>query len=164
MLVAVNPSQPAQRKTRALQRLASGDKAPECDEQFARECDDHRFAGAGTAIGRAGLVPSRQCAVLLKPQKAPGEWDHPAADPGIARLWRALVPAAWRRSRPAHPSGRRSAPPLGGHAWAATAPHWRAYRPFQCRCRQPEPAVEPWRVACFQAPLLIAVDEPPRFA
>src|SRR5215471_18729717 len=68
----------------AVQRLASGDKAPECDEQFARECDDHRFARAGTAIGSAGLVPSRQRAVLLKPQKAPGEWDHPAADPGIA--------------------------------------------------------------------------------
>jgi hypothetical protein len=46
---------------------------------FARECDDHGFARAGTAIGSAGLVPSRQRAVPLKSQKAPSEWDHPAA-------------------------------------------------------------------------------------
>ena len=34
-----------------------------------------------------GRLPPCQCALLLKPQKAPGELDHAAADPGIARLW-----------------------------------------------------------------------------
>jgi hypothetical protein len=59
----------------------------------------------GTAIGSAGPVPSRQRAVLLKPQKAPGEWDHPAADPGIAGLGEPLFPplgaALVRRTRQA---------------------------------------------------------------
>src|SRR5712672_961707 len=39
--------------------------------------------------------------------------------PGRCRLWRALVLAASRRSRPASPSGQRSAPLLCGHALAA---------------------------------------------
>src|SRR6516164_10948365 len=62
-------------------------------------------ARAGTAIGSAGLVPSRQRAVLLKPQKAPGEWDHPAADPGIAGFGEPSFPplaaALVRRTRQA---------------------------------------------------------------
>ena len=66
----------------AVQWLANGDKSPECDEQLARQGDDQGFARGATAIGRAGLVPLGQCAVLLKPQKAPGELDHPTADPG----------------------------------------------------------------------------------
>src|SRR6201998_2535557 len=61
----------------AVQWLANGDKSPERDEQLARQGDDHCFARGATAIGRAGLVPLGQCAVLLKPQKAPGELDHP---------------------------------------------------------------------------------------
>src|SRR4030081_1305449 len=37
-------------------------------------------------------LPLCQCALLLKPQKAPGEWDHAAADPGIAGSGEALFP------------------------------------------------------------------------
>jgi hypothetical protein len=59
-------------------------------------------------------------------------------------------------------SGRRSAPPLFGHALAARAPHGRAYRPFQCRFRRPEPGVGPWRVTRSQSPALIVSDELPR--
>src|SRR5580704_4429491 len=67
----------------AVQCLASRDKAPERDEQLAcqggpREGGDHRLARAEPAIGSAGPVPPGQCAVLLKPQKAPGELDHAA--------------------------------------------------------------------------------------
>src|ERR1700732_5606769 len=87
----------------ALQGLASRDKAPECDHQLACQGDDHRLARAGTAIGSAGLVPLCQCALLLKPQKAPGELDHAAADPGIAGSGEALFPpprtALVRRAR-----------------------------------------------------------------
>src|ERR1700732_2201965 len=68
----------------ALQCLAGGDKAPERDEQLACQRDNHRLARAGSAVGSAGLVPPGQCALLLKPQKAPGEVDHAAADPGVA--------------------------------------------------------------------------------
>src|SRR5262252_6310418 len=68
----------------AVQWLANGDKSPERDEQLARQRDDHCFARGATAIGCAGLIPLGQCAVLLKPQKAPRELDHPTADPGIA--------------------------------------------------------------------------------
>src|SRR5437016_8481449 len=59
---------------------------------------------------------------------------------------------------------RRSAPPLFGHALAARAPHGRAYRPFQCRRRQPEPAAEPWPVARSQSQAadLVVSDELPR--
>src|SRR5262249_54644787 len=65
----------------ALRCLASRDKAPERDQQLACQGDDHGFARAPTAIDSAGPVPPRQCAVLLKSQKAPGELDHAAADP-----------------------------------------------------------------------------------
>src|ERR1700738_3543098 len=66
----------------ALQGLASRDKAPERDHQLACQGDDHRLARAETAIGSAGAVPQCQCALLLKPQEAPGELDHAAAGPG----------------------------------------------------------------------------------
>src|ERR1700737_871190 len=50
-----------------------------------------------------GPVPLCQCALLLKPQKAPGELDHAAADPGIAGSGEALFPpsrtALVRRAR-----------------------------------------------------------------
>src|ERR1700730_3485847 len=41
----------------ALQGLASGDKAPERDQQLACQGDDHCLARAQTAIRRAGPVP-----------------------------------------------------------------------------------------------------------
>src|ERR1700726_1885440 len=62
----------------ALQCLASRYKAPEPDQQLACQRDDHRLARAYTAIGSAGLVPLRQCALFLKPQEPPGELDHAA--------------------------------------------------------------------------------------
>src|SRR6266576_1504158 len=68
----------------ALQCLASGDKAPERDDQFACQSDDHGLARANTAIGGASAIPQCQRALLLKHQKAPGELDHAAADPGVA--------------------------------------------------------------------------------
>src|ERR1700720_4359306 len=58
------------------------------------------------------------------PMRSPSETAESArrvgsyrGGPGRCLLWRALVPAASRRSRPASLSGRRSAPPLCGHAW-----------------------------------------------
>ena len=51
----------------------------------------------------AHIVRQSGSTLALKPQKAPGELDHAAADPGVAgpcsrqgQVWRALVPAAWR--------------------------------------------------------------------
>src|SRR6516225_8906077 len=69
-------------------------------------------------------VPARRSAVralyhrasalsFLKPQKAPGEWDHPAADPGIAGfgepLFAPLGAALVRRTRQAGVARHRSA-------------------------------------------------------
>src|SRR5215813_13341443 len=68
----------------AVQWLANGDKAPQRYEQLARQRDDHRLARANAVIGSTGAVPQCQCALLLKPQKPPGELDHAAADPGVA--------------------------------------------------------------------------------
>ena len=66
-----------------------------------------------TAIGRAGLVPLGQCAVLLKPQKAPGELDHPTADPDVAGFGKPLFPplgaAFVRRTRQAGVARHRPA-------------------------------------------------------
>jgi len=76
----------------ALQCFAAGDKAPKRDEQLAWQRDNHRLARASTAIGSAGLVPPGQCALLLKPQKAPGRLDHAAADPGVAGSGEPLFP------------------------------------------------------------------------
>src|SRR5437762_13283423 len=45
---------------------------------------DHGLARASTAISGAGAIPHCQRALLLKHQKAPGELDHAAADPGVA--------------------------------------------------------------------------------
>src|SRR5246127_4380143 len=60
----------------ALQWLTGRDKAPERNDQFACQRDDHGLAGATTAVGGAGALPQCQRAVLLKPKKAPGELDH----------------------------------------------------------------------------------------
>src|SRR3954468_14019357 len=68
----------------ALQWFASSDKAPERNDQLACQRDDHGLARATTAISGAGAIPHCQRALLLEHQKAPGELDHGAADPGIA--------------------------------------------------------------------------------
>src|SRR6478609_584429 len=78
----------------ALQWFVSSDKAPERNDQFACQRDDHGFARATTAVGGAGAIPQCQRAVLLKHQKAPGELDHGAADPGIAGSGEPLFAAA----------------------------------------------------------------------
>src|SRR5216683_7409921 len=76
----------------ALRCLASGDQAPERNDQFACQRDDHCLARANTAVGGAGAIPQCQRALLLKQQKAPGELDHAAADPGVAGFGEALFP------------------------------------------------------------------------
>jgi hypothetical protein len=58
------------------------DKAPERDDQFACQRDDHCLACATTAVGGAGAMPQCQPALLLKHQKAPGELDHGAGVAG----------------------------------------------------------------------------------
>ena len=70
----------------AVRDFAGGDHAPERDEQLAGERDDHRrLARALGALG-PGPEPLRQRAVLLKHEEPPGELDHAAAHPGIARF------------------------------------------------------------------------------
>src|SRR6516164_859832 len=63
-----------------VQWLANGDKSPECDEQLARQGDDHCLARGATMIGRAGLGPLGQSAVVLQSHRAPGELDHRTAE------------------------------------------------------------------------------------
>jgi hypothetical protein len=151
----------------ALQCLAHCDKAPERDEQLARqggprEGGDHRLARARTAIGSAGLV-SPCSAAHLKQQKAPGELDHAAADPGVAGFGEPLFP-------PLRATLVRCASQAGvvRHRFAVT--HLSREHPldehisrFQYRCRRSEPGAEPWRVARSQAPAFIVFDEPSRF-
>jgi 2-methylisocitrate lyase-like PEP mutase family enzyme len=78
------------------------DKAPQRNDQFACQRDDHGLARATTAISGAGAIPHCQRALLLKHQKPPGELDHAAADPGVAGsgepLFAALRAALIRRA------------------------------------------------------------------
>src|ERR1700731_4250663 len=141
----------------ALQCLASRDKPPERDEQLACQRDNHRLACAYTASDTT--APVRSLSETAGTARRVGSCR---GGPGRCRLWQGLVPVAWRRSRPASPSGRRSAPPLCGHALAARAPHGPAYLPFRRRLRRPEPGAVPWRVARSRVPALIVSDEPPR--
>src|ERR1700726_1896561 len=111
----------------ALQCLARRDKAPERDEQLACQRDDHRLARANTAISSSGAVPQCQCALLLKPQKAPGELDHTAADPGVACFGEPLFPPL--RAALVRPVPRWSCGCNGSH-----------------RAHHPEPRLpRPWR-------------------
>ena len=84
-LTHTTPFQPAGRKTTPSSVSPVVTKR-QCDKQLACQRDDHRFARGGTVIGSAGLVPPRQCAVLLKQQESPGALGHAAADPGITLM------------------------------------------------------------------------------
>jgi len=117
LLVPVSPFSPLDVRRRPPVSSPVVTKRTECDEQLACQRDDHRFARGGTVIGSAGLVPPRQCAVLLKPQESPGELDHTAADPGIACFGEPLFP-------PLRPALVRRACQAGvaRHRFAVT--HW----------------------------------------
>src|SRR3954466_1726259 len=112
MLVRIKLLSGSWTKDDALQCLASSDKAPERNDQFACQRDDHGLARATTAVGGTGAIPQCQRAVLLKHQKAPGELDHGAAHPGIAGSGEplfataraALIRRAWRAGVAAHAS------------------------------------------------------------
>src|SRR6201984_256316 len=101
MLAPVSPSG-CWTQDDALQWLTGSDKAPQRNDQFACQRDDHGLARATTAISGAGAIPQCQRALLLKHQKAPGELNHAAADPGIASsgepLFAPLRPALIRRA------------------------------------------------------------------
>src|SRR5207253_6512631 len=77
-----------------LELRSGGVETPERNDQFACQRDDHCLARATTAIGGAGAIPQCQRALLLKHQKAPGELDHGAADPGVAGSGEPLFAAA----------------------------------------------------------------------
>ena len=105
MVVPVNPFQPAGRKT------TPSSVSPVLTKRHSAMSSLR--ASATIIVLR---VPARRSAVrawyhrasalsFLKPQKAPGEWDHPAADPGIAGfgepLFAPLGAALVRRTRQA---------------------------------------------------------------
>jgi len=118
----------------ALDWLASRDKAPERNDQFAcqrgpREGGDHCLARADPAISGAGAIPQCQRALLLKQQKAPGELGHAAADPGVAGSG---GPCSRRRAplssgapvRPAPGSGLWPGPRTGSAGHCSAVTHW----------------------------------------
>jgi hypothetical protein len=78
------PFQDAGRKTTPSSGSPVVTKRQSANDQFACQRDDHCLARATTAIGGAGAIPHCERALLLKHQKAPGELDHAAADPGVA--------------------------------------------------------------------------------
>ena len=116
----------------AFQCLASGDKAPERNEQLACQRDDHRFARLHTAIGGAGAIPP-------VPARSPSETAESArrvrpcrGGPGRCRLWRALVRAAWRPLSSGAPVLARSGRSIRRHRHVNTDdPRVPAREPFR---------------------------------
>ena len=75
----------------AVRPLAGRDQAPERDQQFARQCHDHRrLARAARSLGPRAL-PARQRTVFLEHQEAPRQLDHSTSYPRIAGLGQALL-------------------------------------------------------------------------
>ena len=123
LLVPVSPFQPAGRKTTPSSVSPVVTKRQSAMSSLRASATIIVLRVPARLIGSAGLVPSRQCALLLKPQKAPGELDHAAADPGVAGSGEPLFPplgaALVRRARQAGVARHSSAVT---HV-AATAPH-----------------------------------------
>ena len=70
----------AQRDT--LRDLACRDQAPESNEQLTGQRHDHRLARAAASVGRSQIKPFCQGAILLEPDKTPGQLDHATPDAG----------------------------------------------------------------------------------
>ena len=83
----------------AVQWLANGDKSPECDEQLARQGDDHCFASGATVIGRAGRAPRWRLLGTRSARMASNIWRaglicvSPASWPDCGK-----VRSSWTRS------------------------------------------------------------------
>src|SRR5271165_3685312 len=67
----------------ARRHLATGHKAPERDQQFARQRHDHRLPLAARTLGSRS-IPLGQGAVFLEQQETPCELDHTAAHSRIS--------------------------------------------------------------------------------
>src|SRR5260370_30238578 len=78
----------------ALRHLAGGRQPPQCDEQLARQRDDHGFARGAAAISGALAEPPDEPAVLLEDQKAPSQLDHAAANTAVAGAGQSLLAPA----------------------------------------------------------------------
>ena len=66
--------------------------APKCDEQFARESDDHSLARSAGFIGHRS-IPLHESALLLEHEESPGKLDHAASDAGIASPGESFFPS-----------------------------------------------------------------------
>ena len=138
---------PSRRRTQddTVRGLAGGHQTPQRDEQLARQRHDHGLARATASVRCPCPVPDRQTAGLLEPEETPGRAGSCRGARARCPPWRAPSPAAWRRSPPASPSGRRSGPPPFGRAGRARGPRAPACPPSRCRRRSRVPAAEPSR-------------------
>src|SRR5208283_2564897 len=57
---------------------------PRHDEELARQRDNHRLARSASRIRRSTPIPRAERAAFLVHQMTPGEFNHPAAHPGVA--------------------------------------------------------------------------------
>src|SRR5262245_21936661 len=67
----------------AVGHHAIAHEVPERDQELARQGHDHLLARAAGVLG-ASSVPLSQGAVLLEPEKAPGQLDQSPPDPSVA--------------------------------------------------------------------------------
>src|ERR1700745_262820 len=78
---------------RTCRGLAACDVAPQSNQQFACQGDDHGFTQSWPAVRGPCSIPLRQGAVLLEHEPAPRQLDHASADPRIAGSGQSLLAA-----------------------------------------------------------------------
>src|SRR5215831_15380087 len=78
---------------RTCRGLAACDVAPQSNQQFACQGDDHGFTQSRPAVRCPCLIPLRQGTVLLEHEPAPRQLDHASADPRIAGSGQSLLAA-----------------------------------------------------------------------
>src|SRR5215212_9788418 len=77
---------------RAYLQNASRRILPKCNQQLARQGDDHRLAETTARALDPRAEPQGQRGLRLMPQPQPGNLDHDRSQPGITGLGDALVP------------------------------------------------------------------------
>ena len=79
----------------AVQHFACCNETPECNEQLARQRNDHCLARATAPVGRSGLKPLGEGVAFLEPKKTPRQSDHAGADASATGAGKTLLAPAF---------------------------------------------------------------------
>ena len=123
------------RRRRPSATMLSATCAPRRRSSPCGSLDDYREPATGT-------IQSTHCSFDAATSARPAGSCHGA--PAHFPLWPIPFPVVACRFRPGNRSAQHSAPPPGGRAKVATAPHAPTYLRSRCQRPSPWPATEPW--------------------